>query len=409
MYIPAQSAIMMQQGLIDGPCGTAQIAMSSLSPTRSTHEVWHMNDTYTKPHGARFRTLVVLAVATAVGSIGLAAGGTAGALLGAELSGTEAAAGLPLGVLVLGSAAAALLVSRHARVAGRGKSLVLGYVLGLVGAVLVVVAAVESSFAALLLGSTVLGAGNVAVFLARYAAAEISAAALRGRALGSIFFAAAVGSVLGPNLLGPSGEVASAIGLPPLTGLYVVAILCFAIAALILTTASHPRVPGIGGGAALLGPPDQRVITRHEVAASLKGSGARAGLLILAATNAAMVVIMAIAPVHLVAHGHSLGLVGTVVGIHVAGMFVPSPVSGWLVDKVGSRLVVGIGFFFLLTAGLMGVVGNEGSVGYLTTTLGLLGVGWNFGVVGGSALLAASVPPAVRPQAEGYGEVVMGV
>ena len=59
----------------------------------------------------RRRTLLVLALATAIGSAGLAAGGTAGALLGAEIAGTEAAAGLPLGLLVVGQAAAALLVS----------------------------------------------------------------------------------------------------------------------------------------------------------------------------------------------------------------------------------------------------------------------------------------------------------
>ena len=62
------------------------------------------------------------------------------------------------------------------------------------------------SFVALLLGSTMLGAGNVAVFLARYAAAEVGGETIRGRALGTVFFAAAIGSILGPNLLGPSAR-----------------------------------------------------------------------------------------------------------------------------------------------------------------------------------------------------------
>lgn len=66
----------------------------------------------------RRRTLTMLAVATAIGSVGLAAGGTAGALLGAEVAGTEAAAGLPLGLLVAGQAIAALVVSRRTRRAG---------------------------------------------------------------------------------------------------------------------------------------------------------------------------------------------------------------------------------------------------------------------------------------------------
>jgi MFS family permease len=98
------------------------------------------NNPLTKTDRIRRRTLVVLALATAVGSSGLAVGGTAGALLGAEITGTEAAAGLPLGLLVVGSAATALLFSRRTGRAGRGRSLALGYVLGTIGAALVIIA-----------------------------------------------------------------------------------------------------------------------------------------------------------------------------------------------------------------------------------------------------------------------------
>ncbi len=105
----------------------------------------------------------MLVVATTIGSAGLAAGGTAGALIGVQLTGTEAAAGLPLGLLVVGQAAAAVLVSRRTIFVGRGRSLALGYVLGAVGAALVVFAASVPSLAALLAGSVVLGAGNTSV------------------------------------------------------------------------------------------------------------------------------------------------------------------------------------------------------------------------------------------------------
>ena len=319
------------------------------------------------------RTLLLLAMATAIGSTGLAAGGTAGALLGAEMTGTGAAAGLPLGVLVLGSAAAAILVSRRAGSVGRGRSLALGYVLGLSGAAVVVVAAVAGSFAALLLGSAALGAGNVAVFMARYAAAEIGGEAARGRALGAVFFAAALGSVFAPSLLGPSGEAAAAVGLPPLTGLYLVTVPCFAIAALLLAAASSPRVPFLGVGSSLLGPGERATATRPEVASGLKAPAARTGLLVLAAVNLVMVAVMAIAPVHMVAHGHDLGLVGIVVGAHVAGMFVPSPVSGWVVDRAGPAAAVAAGLFFLVAAGLAGAVLDTGGAPSMIAALLMLG------------------------------------
>src|SRR5215207_2359713 len=184
--------------------------------------------------GARRAALIVLAVATAIGSAGLAAGGAAGALLGAELTGTDAGAGLPLGVLVAGSAATALLISRRTGQVGRGRSLMLGYMLGVAGAVLVIAAAVVSSLPALLAGSALVGAANAAVFLTRYAAAEVGGIAARGRALGVVFFATAVGAVSSPSMLGPSGDLAHALGLPRLSGLYVVAVLAFTVAAVLL-------------------------------------------------------------------------------------------------------------------------------------------------------------------------------
>ena len=317
-------------------------------------------------------------------------------------------AGLPLGLLVVGSATAAILVSRTTSFIDWGRSLALGYVLGLLGATLVVGATTVGNFVALLLGSTILGAGNVAVFLARYAAAEVGGEATRGRALGTVFFAA-IGSILSPNLLGPSGEMASAIGLPRLAGLYLIAMVCFAAAALLLAAASYSGVPYFGNSAALRTVEKRSRMTKGGIASDLKAPAARMGLLILAATNMVMVAVMAIAPVHLAVHGYNLGLVGTVVGIHVGCMFVPSPISGWIADRLGPAPVAEAGFFLLAAAGVAGAFLDKGSAVWMTVMLMLLGVGWNFGVVGGSTMLAGSIPGPMRPQAEGLGEVAMGL
>lgn len=289
---------------------------------------------YRRGKDPRRQTLAVLAVATAIGSTGLAAGGTAGALLGARITGTEAAAGLPLGLLVGGQAVAAVLVSNVSGYAGRGVGLALGYVLGTVGAALVIFAAVASSFAALLAGSAVLGAGNAAVFLTRYAA-EVGDDATRGRALGGVLFAAAIGAVASPNLLGPSGGLARLLGLPPLAGLYVVAILCFTLAALLLAASSSTGVPYFGHGAALLGAGKRSRMPRRDIDSGLRKPPVRGALVILAAVNLVMVAVMAIAPVHMMSHGHGLNLVGVIVAVHVAGMFGPSPFSGWIADRIG--------------------------------------------------------------------------
>nr|MDP9476870.1 hypothetical protein [Actinomycetota bacterium] len=254
----------------------------------------------------------------------------------------------------------------------------------------------------------VLGAGNTADFMTRYAAAEAGGEDARGRALGLIYFATALGAVGSPGLLGPSGDLARAVGLPPLAGLYVVAISCFLVAALVLLGASNPAVPFLGRGAGLLGPSRATEATRREVAWGLGAPTVRLAVAILAATNLVMVAVMAIAPVHLVAHGHGLGPVGIVVGVHVAGMFVPSPLSGWAADRIGPTAVAGGGFLLISASGAAGLLLDSGGVFQMTAVLLVLGVGWNLGAVGGSALLTGSVPEELRPRAEGIGEVSMG-
>ncbi len=346
-------------------------------------------------------TLVLLAVATAVGSTGLSAGGTAGTLIAVDLTGSAALAGVPLGLLVVGSAAGAVLISRRSQQAGRVAGLRWGYALGTVGAAIVVVGTAVESFGLVLAGSLALGVANAAVFLSRYAAAEVGGGAVRGRALGLVLGSAAVGAVASPNLLGPSGHLASWLGLPRLAGLHLVAVPSFLIAGALLAAlpsrsaagqADRPRSP-----------------TGTWIRDAIKGTRVRLALVVLAATNLVMVATMAVAPAHLEAHGYSLGSIGLVVSVHVLGMFAPSPLTGWLADRAGGGVVAGVGALLLVGAGFGGAIAGAHDGPAFTAVLVLLGVGWNAGVVGGSTMLVASVPPAVRPNAEGIGEVAMGL
>jgi MFS family permease len=342
-------------------------------------------------------TLGVLAVATAIGALGLAAGGSAGALLAEDMTGSTAWAGVPLGVLVLGSAASALLISQQTTRRGRGPALALGYALGASGAVLVIAAAIVEELPLLLAGSAALGAANAAIFLARYAAVDLGGEAGRGRALGLVFSATAFGAVASPNLLGPSGEVAERLGLPRLTGLYLVAVIAFVAAGLLLI--ALPR--------RTLSATSRDPVGREALRTGLRS--ANVALLVLGATNLVMVAVMAIAPIHMTAHDHGLGFVGVAIGVHVLCMFAPSPLTGWLADRAGSGLVAATGAMLLVAAGVSGVVLDLSDGTAMTVMLALLGLGWNAGIVGGSTMLAGSVTASLRPQTEGIGEVTMGL
>jgi len=332
-------------------------------------------------------------VATGLASIGLAAGGTGGALLATQIAGTEAVAGLPFGLVVAGSAGGAVLLSWLTVRIGRSRALAGGYLLGVIGCVLVVGASIIESLPLVLVGSLLLGPANASVFLARYAGADLAAEADRGRAIGTVLFAAALGATLAPNLLGPSGAVAAALGLEPFSGLYLVGFVSFGVGMAILVTDAAP---------VLRTPP----LTPLAVGRRLPPA---AGLVVLGAANAAMVGLMAVAPVHLADRGHSLGLIGLVISVHVMGMLMPSPVTGWLADRIGPGPVAAAGGALLVAAGLWAAVGDQAdwwsATGYLVT----LGLGWNLAVIAGSAMLTAGLSPAQRPRAEAAGEVVMGL
>lgn len=336
------------------------------------------------------RQLLRLAVATGLASIGLAAGGTAGALLATELAGTGSVAGLPFGAVVAGSAVGAVLVSWLTPRIGRGPALAVGYGIGVVGAIVVILAAMAGSLGLLLLGSLLLGPANSSVFLARYAGADLAGAAHRGSGIGTLLFATALGAVLAPNLLGPSGVVAERIGLSPFAGLYLVALVAFGLGAAILGTRARGPVP-----AAVLNLSARR--------------GSAIALVILGAANLAMVGIMAVVPVHMTTHGHDLGFVGLAISIHVAAMLAPSPITGWLSDRIGPGTVAAGGAGLMAVAGYLGAVVQPSSAAEMTGFLLTLGLGWNLAVVGGSAMLTAGLRAHDRPRAEAAGEVTMGL
>jgi MFS family permease len=348
----------------------------------------------------------VLVAAQLLGACGLAAGGTAGALLAEHLTGTAAAAGLPLSLLVLGSGVGAVAVTRVMSVAGRRVGLAAAYLAGATGAALAVAAAGWGSWPLLLAGCLLLGGGNAAVMLARYAAADLSSN--RGRSMSTVVTAASVGAVAGPNLLGPTGALADAVALPAPAGLFLVAIPAFLGAALVLLAFLRPDPLQVARAAAP--PPGQPAPAggrRGELAVLLGDRHIRLALLVLAMANLAMVGVMAVAPVHLHDHGAGMGAIGLIVSAHIAAMYLPSPLSGWLSDRFGARMVAASGALLLLAAGAAAAVAGAGRVG-ITGAL-LLGAGWNAGLIGGSALLRdATVAPSLRTRAEGLGELGMG-
>jgi Major Facilitator Superfamily len=245
--------------------------------------------------------------------------------------------------------------------------------------------------------------------VSRYAAADL--AQRRGPAISTVVAAASAGAVAGPNLLGPSGSLAQALGLPQPAGLFLLAMPAFLAAAGVLLTWLRPdplrvarqlAAPPAGGGQ---GSPARG---SAGLAAALGDRHVRLAVLTLAITNLTMVAVMAVLPVHLARHGARLDVIGLLVSAHIAAMYLPAPLTGRLADRLGGGTAAGLGALLLLGAGGLAATAATHQAGIVAALL-LLGVGWNAGLVGGSALLRdAPVQPSLRTRAEGLGELGMG-
>jgi MFS family permease len=352
------------------------------------------------------RSLRVLVTSQVLGGAGLGAGATVGALLAEDMLGATELSGLAVALFTLGSAGAAMLVGGVSERHGRRPGLGVGYLLGALGGVGIVLAAVLDSAALLLPSLLVYGAGAATNLQARYAGSDLAAPDRRGTALSTILVATTLGAVAGPNLVAPMGELAEGWGIPRLAGPFLLASVGYAAAALLLWLFLRPD-PLLTARALALG-----AVERSGVPAAggvVDRTAVRLAGLAMVTTQLAMVAVMTGTPIHMRDHGHGLGATGWVISLHIAAMFLPSPVTGRLADRYGSRPVIGAGGLFLLLAGIVGAVVPGESMAGITVALVLLGLGWNLGLLGGTTLLAAAVPLEGRARIQGRVDVAVAL
>ncbi|MCC6313489.1 MAG: MFS transporter [Thermomicrobiales bacterium] len=349
------------------------------------------------------RTLIVIIVSQILGGAGLAAGVTVGALLAEDMLGSSSFSGLPAALFTLGSAGAALVVGQISQRSGRRAGLSLGYAAGAVGGAVVVLAAMLGSLPLLLPALFVCGAGTATNLQARYAGADLAEPDQRGRAVSAVLFATTLGAVAGPNLTGPMGNVALRWGMPELAGPFVLAVAAYALAAAVLFAWLRPDpllvARSLERSAPSVPMPASPRMWRALVA--IFDGGVGLGATIMVVTQMIMLAIMTMTPIHMRAHGHGLAATGFVIGVHIGGMYLPSPLTGLLVDRLGRAPVVAASGIALLAAAIAAMIAPVDSVGWLAFALALLGLGWNFGLVSGTAIVTDATPLASRARTQG--------
>jgi predicted MFS family arabinose efflux permease len=228
----------------------------------------------------------------------------------------------------------------------------------------------------------------------RFAAVEAVPPAHRGLAISRVLIGGLAAAAVGPPLILATRDLFS----PdlPYAGAFValIAVALLSILVLRLVQLAPPRKGATGDGAA------------RPLSGIARQPRFLIALLCAAASYAMMAMVMTAAPLAMVEHHHH-SQSDAVLGIqwHVLAMFLPSLVTGRLIGRFGKEAITAIGLALLFVSALVGIAGT--AVLHFWAMLIVLGVGWNFGFVGATALLTESYTRAERGRVEGFNDFVV--
>lgn len=349
-----------------------------------------------------------LSLAQLFSGIGIATGFAVGGILAERLTGRTELAGFAQTASILGAGILAVPLARLAARHSRRLALGCGYGIAMGGAVLIVTAILSSHDIVFFLGMACFGAATAAGLQGRYAATDAAPEHLKGSAMSVVVWATTIGSVAGPNLSEPATRLGAAFGIDPLAGPFVIAVLAFLLS--LLSVLFLRKVsPTVRTDAALGESGRPR---RGGTWAAIRSSpSALMGLLTVITGHMIMVATMVMTPLHMDHHGLGLGLIGITIGGHIFGMYGLSPLFGHLSDRFspGRVILLGHGLFAVsLLLGLIDALG-ESSFLRLSTALFFLGLGWSACLIAGSTLLTKEIDEQHRVPVQGLSDAGMNI
>lgn len=349
------------------------------------------------------RTMRVLVLMQVIGTVGVGVAPSIGVLLAGEVTDSEAWAGLARTASTLGAALLGLPLGNLAARRGRRIALSTGWWTAAAGAALLVAAAQWSLVVPLFLGLLLIGAGSAVSLQARFAATDLAEPHHKGRSLALVVWVGTIGSVLGPNLGVPGEIIHRTTGLSVFAGAFLVAAACLGLAGVVVFLLLRPdpllilqaNAPSPAAPAGKKRAPVRRILAELRV-----NRPARFAVVTILSAQVVMVSIMTMTPVHLTHQGGSITVIGLTISLHVAGMYALAPLVGFIVDRYGHRPSIVAGLLVFAASAAVGAL-RPADTGWIMVSLFLLGVGWSFVNVAGSALFSKVVSAETRASSQG--------
>ena len=315
-----------------------------------------------------------------------------GGLAGKMLAPDPSLATLPISMTVLVTMFAAPVMSMIMGRWGRRTGFVLGTIAACISAWLAVHAISNQDFTLYLIASALLGVYMGAHGFYRFAATDMASPAFRPKAISWVMAGGLVSAVIGPELVKQFGDFLDPI---PYAGAYQSLIFVNLIGVIPILFLNIPRPPRAKDS-------DKPGRSWREI---LSDRTILVAMFCGMVSYALMNLVMTSTPLAMEACGFGLGASADVVRIHVLAMFAPSFFTGALIARFGAPAIIATGLAILAACGVVAMAGI--TFMHFSIALGLLGIGWNFGFIGATALLAGAHRPEERARVQGLNDFLV--
>lgn len=337
------------------------------------------------------RNVTILVMAQAILGAQMPMIFTIAGLAGQSLASNPCWATLPISLTVLGSMLAATPMSALMQRHGRRAGFFTGTASGTVGAAIGAYGLIQDSFALFLLGAFFTGIYMSAHGFYRFAAADTASEDYRPRAISYVLAGGLAAAVIGPQMTKFTAQAM----VVPFLGTYLAVIGINLLGSLLFIFLDIPKPP-----APAVDAPKGR--TRLEL---LRDGRVTVAIICGLVSYALMNLVMTSTPLAVVGCGYDTGDAANVVTAHVLAMYVPSFFTGHMIARFGVQRIVALGLFILAASGAVALIGVQ--LEHFFVALILLGVGWNFGFIGATAMLAGTHAPEEQGRVQGLNDLIV--